>query len=85
MGHPRQRVRAEGHQWWQVRGVAECNDSEIRERQRAWAEVIAAKAASGESRSVRSTQRCSVDMGAAGKHKEENEKGKPSALSSQRL
>jgi hypothetical protein len=59
--------------------------SEVGERQRAWAEVVAMKTALGESRSDQSAWRCSVDRGAAGKHEEENAKGKPSSLSLQRL
>jgi hypothetical protein len=39
--------------------------SEVMERQRAWVEVVAVKAASGEGRSGRSTRRSSVDRGAA--------------------
>jgi hypothetical protein len=44
MGHPLQRARAEGqHRRW-ARGVAEGTDSEVEERERAWAEVIVVKA-----------------------------------------
>jgi hypothetical protein len=48
-------------------------------------EAVAVKVALGESQSGRSTWRCSVDRAAVGKHEEENTKGKPLALSSQRL
>jgi hypothetical protein len=75
------------HQVWAIHGST-CGQRDTTggrpegERQCAWAEVIAAKAVSGESRSGRSARRCSVDRGAAGKHEEENVKGKPSMLSS---
>jgi hypothetical protein len=85
MGHPQQHMRVEGHHWWQAGGVAEGVNSEVGERQQALAEVVAVKVASGESRSGRSAWKCSVDRGVVGKHEEENMKGKPSALSSQRL
>jgi hypothetical protein len=49
MGHPRQHVQMEGHHRRQARGVVEGTGSEVGERQRGWAEVVAAKAASGES------------------------------------
>jgi hypothetical protein len=43
MGHPQKRVWVEGHHWPQVGGVVEGAGSEVREQQRARAEVIVRK------------------------------------------
>jgi hypothetical protein len=85
MGHPQQRMRAGGRHLRQAGGVAEGTGSEVKEQQRSWVEVAAAKVSSGESQSGQSVWQCSVDRGAAQKHEGENAKGNPSALSSQRL